>query len=111
MAIRGDSLVGPLLEPRRTTDRHCLAAAIAGLASSRCLHRGDRASLMQHPMRHQPRLALVTAFCKAYRDARFSDITAQIEAAIVVELGLSQTTGRRALKTHIEAPSSGKTMC
>jgi hypothetical protein len=51
---------------------------------------------MQHPMRHQPRLALVTAFCKAYRDASFSDITVQIEAAIVVELGLSQTTGRRA---------------
>jgi hypothetical protein len=47
-------------------------------------------------MQHEPRLALVTAFRKAYRDASFSDISLQIVAAIVVELGLWQTTGRRA---------------
>jgi hypothetical protein len=47
-------------------------------------------------MQHQPRLALVTAFRRAYRDASFADKTVQIIAAIVVELGLSQTTGRRA---------------
>ena len=39
---------------------------------------------------------LVTAFCEAFCDASFTDITVQIIAVVVVGLGLSQTTGRRA---------------
>jgi hypothetical protein len=38
---------------------------------------------------------LVTAFCEAFCDASFTDITVQTIAAVVVGLGLSQTTGRR----------------
>jgi hypothetical protein len=39
---------------------------------------------------------LVTAFCEAYCDASFTDLTVQSIAAIVVGLGLSQSIGRRA---------------
>ena len=39
---------------------------------------------------------LVTAFCEAYCDASFTNLTVQIIAAIVVGLGLSQSIGRRA---------------
>jgi hypothetical protein len=39
---------------------------------------------------------LVTAFCEAFCDASFTDLTVQMIAAIVVGLGLSQTTGSRA---------------
>jgi hypothetical protein len=39
---------------------------------------------------------LVTAFCEAYCDASFTDLTVQIVAAIIVGLGLAQTTGRKA---------------
>jgi hypothetical protein len=38
---------------------------------------------------------LVTAFCMAFCDSSFTEITVQTIAAIVVGLGLSQTTGRR----------------
>jgi hypothetical protein len=38
---------------------------------------------------------LVTAFCEAYCDASFTDATVQMLAAIIVGLGLSQTTGHR----------------
>ena len=39
---------------------------------------------------------LVTAFCEAYCDASFIDVTVQMLAAIVVGLGLAQTKGLRA---------------
>ena len=39
---------------------------------------------------------LVTAFCEAYCDTSFTDVTVQMMSAIVVGLGLSQTQGRRA---------------
>jgi hypothetical protein len=39
---------------------------------------------------------LITAFCEAFCDPTFTDITVQIMAAIVVGLGLSQTVGSRA---------------
>jgi hypothetical protein len=39
---------------------------------------------------------LVTAFCEAFCDASFTNITVQIIAAVTIGLGLSQTTGRRA---------------
>jgi hypothetical protein len=39
---------------------------------------------------------LVTAVCEAYCDASFTAITVQMLAAIVVGLGLAQTTGGRA---------------
>jgi hypothetical protein len=39
---------------------------------------------------------LVTAFCEAYCDASFTDLTVQTLAAIIIGLGLSQTTGRKA---------------
>jgi hypothetical protein len=39
---------------------------------------------------------LVTAFCEAYCDASFTDVTVQMLAAIVVGLGLAQTKGLRA---------------
>jgi hypothetical protein len=39
---------------------------------------------------------LVTAFCEAFCDTGFTDVTVQMIAAIVVGLGLSQTTGTRA---------------
>jgi hypothetical protein len=35
----------------------------------------------------------VTAFCEAYCDASFTALTVQMLAAIVVGLGLAQTTG------------------
>jgi hypothetical protein len=39
---------------------------------------------------------LVIVFCEAYCDASFTDVTVQMLAAIIVGLGLSQTTGRHA---------------
>jgi hypothetical protein len=39
---------------------------------------------------------LVTAFCEAYCDISFTDVTVQILAAIIIGLGLSQTVGQRA---------------
>jgi hypothetical protein len=39
---------------------------------------------------------LVAAFCEAYCDASFTDVTVQMISAIVIGLGLSQTTGHRA---------------
>ena len=38
---------------------------------------------------------LVTAFCEAYCDASFTNLTVQMLAAIIVGLGLSQTTGSK----------------
>lgn len=39
---------------------------------------------------------LVIAFCEAYCDASFTTVTVQMMAAIIVGLGLAQTTGRKA---------------
>jgi hypothetical protein len=39
---------------------------------------------------------LVTAFCEAYCDTSFTDVTVQMLAAIIIGLGLSQTIGQRA---------------
>jgi hypothetical protein len=39
---------------------------------------------------------LVTVFCEAYCDTSFTDVTVQMLTAIVVGLGLAQTTGYRA---------------
>ena len=39
---------------------------------------------------------LVVAFCEAYCDASFTTVTVQMTAAIIVGLGLAQTTGRKA---------------
>jgi hypothetical protein len=39
---------------------------------------------------------LVTAFCEAYCDTSFTDVTTQMIAAIIIGLGLSQTIGQRA---------------
>jgi hypothetical protein len=39
---------------------------------------------------------LVTAFCEAYCDASFTAVTVQMLAAIIVGLGLAQTTGSKA---------------
>jgi len=38
---------------------------------------------------------LVTAFCESYCDASFTNLTVQMLAAIIVGLGLSQTTGSK----------------
>jgi hypothetical protein len=39
---------------------------------------------------------LVTAFCEAYCDASFTAVTVQMLAAIIVGLGIAQTTGSKA---------------
>jgi hypothetical protein len=39
---------------------------------------------------------LVVAFCEAHCDASFTTVTVQMTAAIIVGLGLAQTTGRKA---------------
>jgi hypothetical protein len=38
---------------------------------------------------------LITALCQAYCDASFTNLTVQMMTAIIVGLGLSQTTGRK----------------
>jgi hypothetical protein len=40
--------------------------------------------------------SLVTMFCESYCDASLTDVAVQMLAAIIVGLGLSQTTSRRA---------------
>lgn len=60
---------------------------------------------IEHPIWH----GVVTAFCEASCDASFTAITVQMLAAIVIGLGLAQTTGGRAsqCKAKIDCVPTG----